>query len=219
MGNNVIDVNVESKISKNCQMISQFGSRLGTQFYKAEGREVWQGGKEGFENDKKAIANGDSQAFVLNRSPRKFLIKSHRITGTQIVKDELTGEVVVLVNPDGKGGYDLCLPITNDLIRTGVVTQEAVAKALKPGGEDNFFLNADNLVKIINHGNEAEVRNLTELRNRLDKMIQNIQAGIAENKQKAEMANKEWTDSAVQPDLSGVINHTATGVIVTKSEE
>ena len=98
------------------------------------------------------------------------------------------------------------------------MTQEAVAKALK--GEDNsFFLNADNLVKILNHANEAEVRNLTELRNRLDKMIQNIQAGIAENKQKAELANKEWTDSAVQPDLSGVINHTATGVIVTKTEE
>ena len=125
---------------------------------------------------------------------------------------------MVSVNPDGKGGYDLCLPITNDLVRVGVVTQEAVAKALK--GEDNsFFLNADNLVKILNHANEAEVRNLTELRNRLDKMIQNIQAGIAENKQKAELANKEWTDSAVQPDLSGVINHTATGVIVTKTEE
>lgn len=218
MGNNVIDINVESKISKNCQMISQFGSRLGTQFYKAEGREVWQGGKEGFESDKKAIANGESQAFILNRSPRKFLAKSHRIVGTQIVKDELTGEVVILINPDGKGGYDLCLPITNDLVRVGVVTQEAVAKALK--GEDNsFFLNADNLVKILNHANEAEVRNLTELRNRLDKMIQNIQSGIAENKQKAEMANKEWTDSAVQPDLSGVINQTATGVIVTKTEE
>lgn len=214
----MIDVNVESKISKNCQMISQFGSRLGTQFYKAEGREVWQGGKEGFENDKKAIANGESQAFILNRSPRKFLAKSHRITGTQIVKDEITGDVVVLVNPDGKGGYDLCLPITNDLIRVGIVTQEAVAKALK-GDDNSFFLNADNLVKILNHANEAEVRNLTELRGRIDKMIQNIQAGIAENKQKAEIASKEWTDSAISPDLSDVINRTATGVIVTQSSE
>lgn len=214
----MIDVNVESKISKNCQMISQFGSRLGTQFYKAEGREVWQGGKEGFENDKKAIANGESQAFILNRSPRKFLAKSHRITGTQIEKDEITGDVVVLVNPDGKGGYDLCLPITNDLVRVGIVTQEAVAKALK-GDDNSFFLNADNLVKILNHANEAEVRNLTELRGRIDKMIQNIQAGIAENKQKAELANKEWTDSAISPDLSDVINRTATGVIVTQSSE
>lgn len=214
----MIDVNVESKISKNCQMISQFGSRLGTQFYKAEGREVWQGSKEGFENDKKAIANGESQAFILNRSPRKFLAKSHRITGTQIEKDEITGDVVVLVNPDGKGGYDLCLPITNDLIRVGIVTQEAVAKALK-GDDNSFFLNADNLVKILNHANEAEVRNLTELRGRIDKMIQNIQAGIAENKQKAELASKEWTDSAISPDLSDVINRTATGVIVTQSSE
>ena len=214
----MIDVNVESKISKNCQMISQFGSRLGTQFYKAEGREVWQGGKEGFENDKKAIANGESQAFILNRSPRKFLAKSHRITGTQIEKDEITGDVVVLVNPDGKGGYDLSLPITNDLIRVGIVTQEAVAKALK-GDDNSFFLNADNLVKILNHANEAEVRNLTDLRGRIDKMIQNIQAGIAENKQKADLASKEWTDSAISPDLSDVINRTATGVIVTQSSE
>lgn len=214
----MIDINVENKISKNCQMISQFGSRLGTQFYKAEGREVWQGGKEGFENDKKAIANGESQAFILNRSPRKFLAKSHRIVATQIVKDELTNEVVILVNPDGKGGYDLCLPITNDLVKVGVVTQEAVAKALK-GDDNSFFMNADNLVKILNHANEAEVRNLTELRSRIDKMIQNIQAGIAENKQKAESANKEWTDSAVSPDLTDVINRTATGVIVTQSSD
>lgn len=214
----MIDVNVESKISKNCQMISQFGSRLGQQFYKAEGREVWQGGKDGFEKDKASIANGESKAFILNRSPRKFLVKSHRIVGTQIVKDEITGEVVVLVNPDGNGGYDLCLPITNDLVRVGVVTQETVAKALK--GEDNsFFLNADNLAKILNHANEAEVRNLTDLKNRIDKMIQNIQAGIAENKQKADAAAKEWTDSAITPDLSDVMNHTATGVIITKTEE
>lgn len=212
-----MDINVESKISKNCQMISQFGSRLGTQFYKAESREVWQGGKEGFENDKKAIANGESQGFILNRSPRKFLVKGHRITGTQITKDEITGEVVILINPDGKGGFDLCLPVNDELIKSGVVTQDAVSKALKPGGENNFFMNADALAKIINRANEAEVRHLTELRSRLDKMIQNIQAGIAENKQKAEAANKEWVDSAIHPDLSGVMNNTATGVIVTTS--
>ena len=214
----MIDINVENKISENCQMISQFGSRLGQQFYKAEGREVWQGGKEGFEKEKAAIVNGDSQSFILNRSPRKFLVKAHRIVGTQIVKDELTNEVVILINPDGNGGYDLSLPITNDLIRRGIVTQEAVAKALK-GEEDSFFINADNLSKILNHANEAEVRNLTELRNRIDKMIQSIQSGIADNKQKAEAASKEWVDSAIQPDMTDVINRKATGVIITKSEE
>lgn len=214
----MIDINVESKISKNCQMISQFGSRLGQQFYKAEGREVWQGGKEGFEKDKASIANGENQSFILNRSPRKFLVKSHRIVGTQIVKDEVTGEIVVLVNPDGKGGYDLCLPITNDLIRTGIVTQEAVAKALK-GDDNSFFLNVDSLAKILNHANDCEVRNLTEIRDRIDKMIQNIKAGIAENKQKADAASKEWTDSAITPDMSDVIGRTTTGVIVTQSTE
>lgn len=218
MNNNQIDLNVENTISKNCQMISQFGSRLGTQFYKPECREVWQGGKEGFENDKKAIANGDSQGFILNRSPRKLLVKSHRIVCTQIVKDELTKEVSILVNPDGKGGYDLCLPITNDLIKAGIVTQEAVARALK-GEENMFFLNVENLTKILNHANEAEVRNLTDLRTRIDKMIQNIQAGIAENKQKADSASKEWIDSAISPDLSGVMKGTATGVIITKQED
>jgi len=218
MNNNQIDLNIENKISKNCQMISQFGARLGTQFYKPECRDIWQGGKEGFENDKKAIANGESQGFILNRSPRKLVVKSHRIIGTQIVKDELTNEVVILVNPDGKGGYDLSLPITNDLVRSGVVTQEAIARALK-GEEDAFFLNAESLTKYLNHANEAEVRNLTELRNRIDKMIQNIQACIAENKQKAESANKEWVDSAISPDLSGVMNGNATGVIIAKKQE
>lgn len=215
----MVNINIENVISQNCQMISQFGSRLGTQFYKVECREVWQGGKEGFESARKAIANGESNGFTLNRSPRKLLAKSYRITGTQIVKDELTGEVAILINPDGKGNFEMSLPITNDLIRAGIVTQDTVAKALK--GEDNtFFLNADQLVKLINHANEVEVRNLTSLRNDLDKMIQNILSGIAENKQKAELANKEWTNSAIKPDLSDVINHTATGVIVsTKTEE
>ena len=218
--NNQIDLNVESKISKNCQMISQFGSRLGTQFYKPEVREIWQGGKEGFENDKKSILSGDSQGFILNRSPRKLLLKSHRIVCTQIVHEpeELGGRVVIIVNPDGKGGGDLILPIDDGLIRAGVVTQEAVARALK-GEEDTFFLNADSLTKILNHANEAEVRSLTSLRENIDRMIQNIKAGIAENKQKADSANSEWVNSAITPDLSGVINNTATGVIVTKSEE
>lgn len=215
----VIDINVENQISKNCQIVSQFGSRLGTHFYKAEGREIWKGGQAGFEADKKAIASGEASGFILNRSPRKFLVKGFRITGTQIVKDELTNEVVVLVNPDGNGGYDLSLPITNDLIQKGVVTQQAVSEALRSGGENHFFMDANNLSRLLNHANEGEVRNLTELRNNIDKMIQNIQGCIAENKQKAEAANKEWTDSAVKPDLSQVIKGNATGIIVTESAE
>jgi hypothetical protein len=214
-----IDLNIENKISKNCQVISQFGSRLGTQFYKAEGRDVWQNGKVGFEADKAAIANGEKAGFILNRSPRKYLVKSHRIVGTQIVKDEITNEVVILINPDGNGGYDLSLPITSDLIKTGVVTQDTVSKALKPGGEEQFFMNADGLAKILNHANETEVRCLTQLRNDIDKMIQNIQSGIADNKQKAEAATKEWTDSAITPDLSSIVKGNATGVIVTESAE
>lgn len=214
----MIEVNVENTISKNCQLISQFGSRLGTQFFKPERRSIWQGGDQQFEKEKKAIMSGESNGFILNRCPNKFRIKSFRITGTQIVKDEVTNEIVILVNPDGNGGYALRLPITNELVRAGVVTQEAVAKALK-GDDDNFFLNADNLVKFLNNANDAEYRALRELRDNIDKMMQAIQACIAENKQKAEASSREWTDSAVKPDLSSVINRTATGVIVTESSE
>ena len=213
-----IDLAVEARISDNRQAIGQIGAQLGANFYKPEGTEVWAGGRDGFEKDRDAIAKGDITGFILNRSPRKFRLKSYRITGTKIAKDPITGDVVILINPDDKGNYDLSLPVTNDMIRTGDVSQEAVARALK-GDEDAFFLNADQLAKILNRTNDAEVRSLTRLRESIDKMIQNIKSAIADNTQKAQAASNEWVKSAIKPDLSDVMNNNATGVVILEEQQ
>ena len=213
-----IDLAVEARISEQRQAIGQIGAQLGANFYKPEGTEVWAGGRDGFEKDRDAIAKGDITGFILNRSPRKFRLKSYRITGTKITKDPITGDVVILINPDDKGNYDLSLPVTNDMIRTGDVSQEAVARALK-GDEDAFFLNADQLAKILNRANDAEIRSLTRLRESIDKMIQNIKSAVADNTQKAQAASNEWVKSAIKPDLSDVMNNNATGVVILEEQQ
>lgn len=213
-----IDLTVESRISEQRQSIGLIGSKLGANFYKPEGTEVWAGGHDGFEKDRTAIITGEKTGFILNRSPRKFRLKSYRIVGTKITKDPITGEVVVLINPDDKGNYDLSLPVTNDMIRVGDVSQDAVARALK-GDESAFFLNADQLSKILNRANDAEVRNLTQLRDAVDKMIQNIKSATADNTQKAQAAEKEWRESAIKPDLSEALGNKAAGVVVIQDEQ
>ena len=59
-----IDVTVTTKVSQNRQLASQIGANLGTAFHKIECRNVWKGGDEGFEKDKKAIASGESKDFI-----------------------------------------------------------------------------------------------------------------------------------------------------------
>jgi len=215
---NTIDINVQTKVAQNRQLISQFGRNLGTQFYKIESREIWQGGKEGFEADRKAISDGTNKGFILNRSPKKFLLKSHEILCTSIYKDPITEEVGVAVNPDGKGGYDLFLPLNNDILKAGNVTVENVTAALR-GEKQEFFLNPDAVVDLINRANQQEYDNLKALREKISKMEQNLLGVIAENKQKAEAANKEWMNSAVQTGLDDVLNHTAAGIIVSQKTE
>lgn len=215
--NNAIDINVQTKVAQNRQLISQFGKNLGTQFYKVESREIWSGGKEGFEKDKKAISDGTDKGFILNRSPKKFLLKSYEILCTLVVKDEITQEVGVAINPDGKGNYDLFLPINNDILKAGSVTAENVAAALR-GEKQEFFLNAKVLVDLINRANQQELNNLKALRESISKMEQNLIGAINENRKKAEEATKEWTNSAVETGIDDVLGGTATAVIVTKEE-
>lgn len=215
-----IDVNVTTKVAKHRQLVSQFGSNLGTQFFTIEGREIWAGGKEGFEAAKKAIIDGTDKGFILNRSPKKFLLKDHEILCTLVCKDPITEEVGVAINPDGKGGYDLFLPLNKDIIKAGAVTAENIAAALR-GEKQEFFLNAKAVVDLINRANQQELDKLKTLREAISKMEQNLMGAIADNKKKAEEAEQQWTASAVETGIEEVLGGTATGIIVSKqsSEE
>lgn len=215
---NNIDVNVQMKVAQHRQLVSQFGSNLGTQFFTIEGREIWQGGKDGFEVAKKEVADGTNKGFILNRSPKKFLLKDHEILCTCVCKDPITEEVGVAINPNGKGDYDLFLPLSKDIIKAGSVTAENIAAALR-GEKQEFFLNAKAVVELINRANQQELDNLKALRESISKMEQNLMGAIAENKKKANESEQQWMASAVDTTIEDVLNGSATGIIVSKTEE
>lgn len=218
MNNKNIDINLTSKVAQHRQLVSQFGRNLGTQYYTIEGREIWQGGKDGFEQAKKEVLDGTSKEFILNRSPKKFLLKDHEILCTRVMRDPITEEIGVAINPDENGDPSLFLPLNKDIIKAGFVTKENVAAALR-GEKQEFFLNAKAVVELINRANQQEYNNLHALKETISKMEQNLLGAIAENKKKAEEAEQQWVSSAPEVTLNEVLGGTAAGIIVSKTEE
>lgn len=215
---NKIDITVTTAVSQKRQLVSQIGANLGTAYHKVETRECWQGGKEGFENDKKAIASGLSKGFILNRNPKKYMLKSYDILGTQVIKDPITGQIGVAVNAKSDNSCDLFLPLDESSLRVGRATADAVADALKGTGK-NFFLNPKLVVTLINQGNEAEANELHKIADACLAMERSIRSAIADNNNKAEVYETEWLKSAVDPvDIKEVLNGNNTATITIEQQ-
>lgn len=216
-----MDINVETVVGQNLQLVGNIGATLGGKFHKIEPICIWAGGETGLEEKKLEIKRGNSQEFVLDRSPKKFSMKSYRIEKVEVVKDAVTGQVVILIN-GGEGGQfgqnTLELPITQDLVRAGVVDNNAVAKALN-GDKNHFFLDSAALAAILNRANEGQVQALKTLRESIDKMIQNIMSCIADNTRRATQDRDEWNKSKIDPDLSGVLKKQANAIVITDNVE
>ena len=212
-----IDVNIATPtvVTNNVQLISKIGSNLGTQFFKVEVRLAWQGAKEGFERDKKAIETGEKKGFILNRSPKRLLAKNFLIAGTVLVKDPMNDdEIGIAINPHEDGTCDLFLPISEStLSKMGKTTAEAVAEAVK-GEKDHFFLDGKTLVKILNDAMQREIQHLEEHIKVCQKMVVTLKGDIANNESKAQQVEDNWVKSALPTavDMPG-----GKGTIVTVS--
>lgn len=210
-----IDVNIKTVLADNRQAASLIGALIGKAYAKVESRDCWQGGKEGFENDKaKAIAPG-AAGLITNRSPRKFMLKIQDILGAQMYVQPLTKQVGVVVNLNNSdGSYDMFFPLdgSNPTIVEKPMA-EAISDALKGEGQ-NFFLEPSKVVAVVNEGNRAEVKNIDTLIGALNKMKQNIITTINENEKKAAEIEKEWATSKVNGvDIKDVVASASSAVI------
>ena len=197
-----IDVNITpAVISQNVQLISKIGSNLGTQFCKVDVRMAWAGGQDGFERDKAAIETGEKKGFILNRSPRRFCMKSFLVAGTILTKDPVSDEMGIAVNPHEDGSCDLFLPINESTLkRMGKTTREAIAEAIK-GEKDHFFLDAKSLATVLNEAISHEISNLEDIITKCQKMVNTLKGDKVDNENKAKLINDAWINSAIKPDV------------------
>lgn len=176
-------INISATISNNRNPISMIGSNLGKQFFTVEARDCW----PDFEKEKASVGMAGNVQIILNRSPRRFKINAKDIVGI-IVDSDINGDPVLKINPKRDGLADVILPITNEMVDYGVVTEEAVKEALKaPYGEapTKVFCDPKKLMQFLNQINEKEIGYIKALRDKLSKMEQGIQSAIADNVKKA----------------------------------
>ena len=219
-----IDVNINTVVPGNRQAASFIGALLGKAYAKVEGRDCWQGGKEGFEHDKAAAQAAGSAGLITNRSPRKFMLKTQDILGAQFYVQPLTKQAGIVINLRPDGSYDMFFPLdgTNPVIAEKSMA-DAISDALKGEGQ-NFFLEPSKVVAVINEGNRAEVKNVDALISALSKIKQNIITTINENEKKAADIEKEWATSKINGvDIKDVMASAAGAVInvhtATESQE
>ena len=221
METKTIDVNISNVLSGKRQIASFAGALLGRAFTEVELKDIWPGGKDGFENDKKAAATPGTAILITNRSPRKYTIRTKNILGANFdtvgVGDAKQVGIAINSRPDGT--RDLFLSLTDGV--NPVISEKPLADAIDAalrGEGDNFFLDAEQVVKLMNDANKAEIKNIDALIASLNKMKQNIQGAIIENDKKAAEITREWNESKVDnltikdvlSSAQGVINiHTA----------
>lgn len=209
-----IDVNIAAVIPSTRQTASFIGALLGKAYSTVESRDCWQGGAEGFENDKKAAATPGIASLITNRSPKKYLLRIQDIVSAQFHKQGITGQTGIAINLREDDTCDLFFPLdgTNPVV-TEKPLGDAISAALRGEGE-NFFLDAEKVAAVINEANKAEVKNIDNLINILSKMKQNIQGAIIENEKKAVDISKQWIDSKMQGiDIKDVLGGKETSVI------
>lgn len=174
-----MEINIQTTVSNNRTPLSIMGSNLGKQFFQVDVRDSW----PNFEAEKSKIQMENNQRLILNRSPRRYLIKAKDIVGLCVSKD-ISGDAVLCINPHDDGDADVKLPITNDMVSYGIVTQEAVKEALK-GTSTKVFSDPKKLCAFLNELNNKELVYLRELKESINKMEQGIISTIADNNKKS----------------------------------
>lgn len=213
------EVNIDittSGVAENMQLISQIGSGLGKPLFKVDVRMAWQGGSEGFERDKAAIASGEKKGFILNRSPRRILIKNILITGAVLTRS-IDDELIIGINPHEDDTFDLTIPVDRGSLNTlGKTTMEAIGEAIH-GQKDHFFIDGKSLVKIVNDAIEREITHLESHITACQKMLTTLKGDKYENEKKVKICEDAWIKSAVSPDLD--LSGGKAVVTVIKDEE
>lgn len=158
--------------------ISLVGSSLGTCFFKAEARA----GIPDFEQKALAVKQNGNVQFCLNRTPNRYRVTDHDIVAVQVGTDA-TGAPKVFINKDTDS--EVSIPVMPGMEKLGVVTEDALAKALRGDG-NIIFSDVEKLVQQVNTLNMDEKTRLEGLRTEIDKCIAQLVSTIDQNKKKAQ---------------------------------
>jgi len=196
-------------ISQNRGSISKVGSTLGTSYFKAEARASW----PNFKEETIKVKNNGNIDLILNRTPVRYRLTSHDITSVILGKDA-TGASKVYINKDTEG--EVSIPVGAGMDKIGVVTEDAVGKALH-GNTNMIFANASKLAHQLNTYNEDEKTRLLALREKIDKFINQIDSAIEENKRKVEVYERELVTST--PDGIAPATKNGNGVVMVNDPD
>lgn len=202
-----IEVNMQV-VANNRKPISTIGSTLGGKIFKPSVREAW----PNFDNEKKDVETNDNIELILNRSPRRYRMKDIDILSVSIHKDA-TGTSKIFFNENTDNEFTI--PVERGMERFGIVNDNAIADALR-GDASKIFADPRKLTNVLNTFNRDEKTRLMNLKSKIERMIQQVDATISENEQKSANYERELRESTPVNDPA---TSTATGttIIVEKT--
>lgn len=202
-----VEVNM-SVVASNRKPISMIGANLGGKIFKPSAREAW----ANFDNEKKEIEANDNTELILNRSPRRYRMNDINILSVGIHKDA-TGTNKVFFN-EGTD-TEFAIPVAAGMERFGVVTDSAIADALR-GDTSKIFADPRKLTTVLNTFNRDERTRLVNLKSKIEKMIQQLDTVISDNDSKVQTYERELRESTPVIDPAATRN-VGTTIIVEKS--
>lgn len=216
-----VDITISAAVPGNRQLASNLGSLVGQQYFTVDKKNCWQGGDEGWKRAEDAVRTGASTALIPNRPIFKYGVRKEDILSAQFYKQPVTGDVGIVLNLDSEGNYDMFFPLDdpNQAIRMGKGTAEAIDAALKGTGQ-NFFLNGEFVVNVINQANRKNLQDIRALKDILAKIEQNILACISDNERRGKEASKEWNDSHIDvTSLKDVLSGKSNAIVIDQETE
>lgn len=196
-----------SVVASNRKPISMIGANLGTQFFKVEARAAI----ADFAEQKLNVEKNGNVDLILNRTPHRYRVTSHEIL-SMILGQDATNTTKVYINKDDEKN-SVSIPVGPNMEKIGVVTENAIAEALK-GDRNIIFCDPKKLVANVNVYNMDEKARCQAAISVLQKCIAQLDSTIAENNQKAEKFIAELLNSTPTNPMAS-----SGTVVLTSTEE
>lgn len=206
------DIQIDLQIAQNRKPISVIGSTLGAQYAVPEAKSCNE--FKDYTSRQQEVRNGNNIDFCLNRAPRKVRMLTHDIRAHAIEQNPIDQTLEIVINGGHPG--ELRIPVGPNLETAGVVTDDAIGRALRGEDPNIFFSDQKKLATIINNSNRNEIARLKRLRDQIDKAMADIESTIAQNEKKAELYAREMQAvSTAQPNIDTAPATPSTTIIVS----
>ena len=182
------NVQIDAVIAQNRKPFSILGSTLGTQYCKIESRLSIP------EFDKKKLENEQSGGLnlMLNRSPRRYVVKTYDIKSVE-AGINAEGSPIVTLNKDDEQS-EVRIPMIGEVSKIGMTTDEAIKKSLM-GDKTVFFSNVSKTCDEMNVLNRGEIARIDDMIMQLNKFKQHLLSAIDDNNRKKTMYETQYNQS------------------------